>query len=541
MKSIFVFRLLEALRAIVWGSVFLLISLREKKSEGAHVSITLVVLVVASVSLGVWVVPGALADQEKLGLEAKWTFNTSAQFADELFGAGHQGCQIVWDVDGDGVNEVVFGTRRGDSKRLWCIDQYSQFEWIYPPIGEDGLLGDPLSKVSVVDVDNDGIYELCLAGRGGRLHVLNGDGEAGWTWDNPTGSHMLGAPQAYDVDGDGFIEFFLNDNAGFVHRVNHLGELVWTSFQTEKDNQGQPTIADIDRDGEYEVLWASQDHNVYCMNANTGKEKWRLDTGASMATNSVIVADVNRDGEYEAIVWTDPPESSVICINPYGEEVWRWAHPRQGRFRLCQAMGDIDEDGGMDMALMSGNGAFCIDISGGSPSLNWEINFSEWSRRGLLPQGAVTNSWTSYQLIADIDGDGQQEVLWLAPFPIITDGATGELEAYYWNEHVAVNRRQENGGWFGDVDQDGVSEWIVELNGNFHTETQLYCLTAGGSFPAQSPWPEYYHSAYPAEYQEQQDWLTLKGAYSNSLWFPVSDILRLSVISLCLVFVAIRT
>jgi hypothetical protein len=44
-----------------------------------------------------------------------------------------------------------------------------------------------------------------------------------------------------------------------------------------------------------------------------------------------------------------------------------------------------------------------------------------------------------------------------------------------------------------------------------------------GKFPADSWWPEYTHSAYPADYQAKQTWLKLKGAYSNSLWFPIEE------------------
>jgi len=75
------------------------------------------------------------------GLQVEWAFNTSDVFEGRLFGPGRQSCQTVWDVDGDGVNEVVFGTRRGESDRVWCIDQDGSFEWVYPPIEEDGLPG----------------------------------------------------------------------------------------------------------------------------------------------------------------------------------------------------------------------------------------------------------------------------------------------------------------------------------------------------------------------------------------------------------------
>jgi len=480
-------------------------------------------------------VQSAVALEEKMGLELEWAFNNSAQFPGLSFGAGHQGPPTVWDIDGDSVKEVLWGTRRGDSKRLWCIGTWPtpKLEWIYPPLGEDGLPGDPTSKVSLIDVDNDGVYELALAGRGGRLHIIEPDGSVKWTWDEPTNQTMHGAPQAHDVDGDGLVEFFLNTNNGYIHRVDVQSNglvWVWSSLQAGSGNPGQVTVCDLDQDGSYEIVWASQDCNVYCYDAFYGIEEWRFDTGSDMQTNQVIVADTDGDGEYEVLAWNSAPSSSVIVISYLGQELRRWRHPREGvNLRTCQAMGDVDEDGSMEMAIMSGDAVFVIDVGAETPFTQWEANLTEWSVRGIIPEGAQSDHWTSYQLIADIDGDDRQEILWLAPFPIVTDGATGSVEGYYVNEYIARNRRQESGGWWGDVDNDGFSEWVCELNGNSHPETQLYCLTMGGKFPAQAYWPEYYHCAYPAKYQAQQDWLLLKGAYSNSLWFPIPQTLLYSL------------
>jgi len=254
-------------------------------------------------------------------LKVEWTFNTSDVFPGKLFGAGHQGCQTVWDVDGDGVNEVVFGTRRGDSRRLWCIDQGGSFEWVFPPVGEEGLPGDPMSKVSLVDVDNDGDFELCFAGRGGRLYVLEGNGSLKWAWDNPTGSNMEGPPQAFDVDGDGFVEFFINDNAGFIHRVSHSGQLIYTSFRAERENDAPPTIADVDRDGEFEVLWASGDHNVYCMDANTGEQESGRIALRVRLSESALMGKSFGGGPIQE-------EASSECVRPWGMSTatvgWTW-------------------------------------------------------------------------------------------------------------------------------------------------------------------------------------------------------------------------
>ena len=475
--------------------------------------------------------------REVVELELEWAFNTSDQFPGKSFGAGHMCAPTVWDIDNDGILEVIFGTRRGDSKRIWCLEGDGSFEWIYPPLSEDELPGDPTTKVSIVDVDNDGGYELALVSRTtGRLHVIRPDGSVLWTWDNPDQASIWGGPQAMDVDGDGFVEFFLSSTGKFF-RVDHEGRMVWETV-LGNNNMGHPTVCDIDQDGAFEILGTSDNYHVYCLDAGTGEEKWRFDTGGNIKYQPVIVLDVNGDGEYEALAWADSPLSGVVCISSTGEELWTWKHPREGvNIRLCQAIGDVDEDGSMDMAIMSGDAVFCVDIGGAVPRTNWEVNFTQWSVDGLLPEGARPDHWSSYQLIADIDGDDEQEILWLAPFPIVTDGATGALEAYYTNPHIAKNRRQESGGWWGDVDQDGISEWVCELNGNSHRETQVYCLSMDGKFPAKASWPEYYHAAYPAEYQQKQEWLSLKGAYSNSVWFPIRETLHIP--SLLLVFLLI--
>ncbi len=482
------------------------------------------VLVIAFVGVLISGVSGAWCATTNLSV--KWAFARSDVFIGLVYGSGNLCPPTVFDIDGDGHNEIIWGSRTGDPERMWCISDTGRFEWVFPPIDQEALPGDPRSKVSLVDVDSDGAYELAFAGAGGVLHIIDGDGRLVWKWVNPNDQPtMIGPPQAYDVDGDGHPEFFMNDGWGALHRINHNGDLVWgwkgpQYGSVVYGSLVHPTICDIDQDGDYELLAPSQGGTLYCIDTDNGNTKWSFDTGDRMFLNPVIVADINGDDVYEALVWNE--NGSVICLDPGGGEVWRWNLPRHGNIRYSQPLGDVDRDGSLDMVIVCDAGIFCIDIGEASPSVKWEVDVSAWSEKGLLPDGAEVNSGTTYHLIADVDGDNELEVLLLVPFPVVIDGATGSLESYYLNEHIAVGRRPENGGWWGDVDDDGISEWICDLKGTdiSFRDYLLYCLTANGTYPAESPWPEYYHSSLPPEYQVRQG-LSLISAYSNSLWFPL--------------------
>jgi hypothetical protein len=452
-----------------------------------------------------------------LGLRAEWVFNASAHLGVGI-GAGYRSGFTAWDLDGDGVRELVFGNREGDTRRIWCIDAGGGLEWIYPPVEQDGLIGDPSTKASLVDLDRDGVYEVCLTDEAGRLHVLNPDGSLYWVWVNPLGKPMTGPPQAMDVDGDGFVEFFLVDDTGYLYRVNHTGKTAW-SLPVSEGLQGTPTLADIDSDGTVEVLWTSFDGSVWCVSSKDGYVEWRYSHRQRLIESQLLVVDLDGDREFEAVTWTDGPYFEVLVLDSAGREAGVWTSPDMGRLSFGQALGDVDGDGALDLVLVSNLAVHCLGFQGVQPYAKWEIDMESWIDEGRIPSGVMLSDWSSYQLIADIDGDGEQEILLALPYPIVIDGATGELEAYYINKHVGLDTRHTTGSWWGDIDGDGVSEWIVELEGWYHRQTQVYCLTMDGEFPAESPWPEYHHSAYPARYQEEQEWLPLKAAGSNSLWF----------------------
>jgi outer membrane protein assembly factor BamB len=430
----------------------------------------------------------------------------------------------VWDVDGDGVDEVLFTTNVYGT-RLWCFDGFGLFEWVYPRIEMDDFPSAVKSKVSLVDLEDDGVMELAVLDVQGRLYVLRGNGSLVWYWGGVERGpgEILGPPQGMDVDGDGLVEFFTLDCSGHLYRISDGGELVWTSsVAAGSGSSASPTICDLDQDGEFELVWTKIGGPVFCLDARTGSQEWVFPTEAYP---NILVADVNDDREYEVLVWTRL--HLLVCLSFYGSEIWRYPYP-EDLFPViqCAALGDVDRDGGLDLVYLLRETGVCLDVSASSASLKWEVNLSSLPGTGTggLPGGSMGGGSVSYQSLADFDCDGEEEVLWLVPFPVVVDGATGDLEAFYLDDYVRLEGVDvEDGGWWGDVDNDSRSEWLCDVPVLERFNTTIYCLTMGGVFPAVSSWPEYYHTAYPAEYQQGLDWLTLKSAGSNSLWFPIPE------------------
>jgi len=60
--------------------------------------------------------------------------------------------------------------------------------------------------------------------------------------------------------------------------------------------------ADIDADGQNEIIAGSADGNVYALKSD-GQIKWKCKTGGSV--NSVFCADVDADGKVEVIAGND--------------------------------------------------------------------------------------------------------------------------------------------------------------------------------------------------------------------------------------------
>jgi len=140
-----------------------------------------------------------------------------------------------------------------------------------------------------------------------------------------------------------------------------------------------------------------------------GVERWRFGGAGVMAGGmwyQPTVCDINNDGEWEIIVGSADstgdqiPTGRMHCLSFYGTELWRYTLPddgKEGKFIRCQAaVGDVNKDGFLEVAFQAGSPGFfyLLDHSG---KLIWKKN--------------TTTSVGYGCSIADVNNDGNLEIL----------------------------------------------------------------------------------------------------------------------------------
>jgi len=129
------------------------------------------------------------------------------------------------------------------------------------------------------------------------------------------------------------------------------------SFETSGSVESSPTIADIDKDGNYEVLIGSEDNYLYCLNS-TGDEVWSFDTQGLIYYTSPTVADIDDDGRLEILM---PSASGILwCLDEDGVEEWHF--DSSSLFYGSCVVADVDLDGKFEViAGTFDNYLYCLD------------------------------------------------------------------------------------------------------------------------------------------------------------------------------------
>ena len=306
------------------------------------------------------------------------------------------------------------------------------------------------------------------------LFVLNGeDGSEQWSVDPPGGRVWPGVVVA-DIDNNGDLEIVTAHGSGYVNVYDHNGNLVWSQQPTGSELRGLIAF-DIDNDGTMELIVSaaigSKTNSWVLEHTGAIRSGWpQLNNDSGYAwgvyNDNATVGDMDNDGQAEIVVPSDvhyinayeANGSQIQAHSMYGNKGWGktgvhvdhavdlrgYAHcgseHRPNFAHSAASMVDVNGDGVLEVVVV-GNVYNC----GTNPYTNlYEMPFifnadrSRWSSSGHdweaipVPDGNAAPLIEDYNVIenvhpnpvvADLDGDGEKEVLY--------PSYDGRLHAYW--------------------------------------------------------------------------------------------------------------
>lgn len=381
------------------------------------------------------------------------------------------------DVTGNGQAEIIVGGMDG---RLSIFTPTGSLVGRHT-IGPGAIHSAP----SLADVDGDGVLDIAVATTHGDVVVLRGNGseiirkrtctQAGKPCD------VYSTPAIGDIDNDGKAEIVVTSDDHYLHAWNNNGSNVaGFPVQTYGTTWASPTLADVDDDGYAEIIVAVDinyggNGPVGCATwgsfirayEHNGAVKWTRCVPGEIITSSPAVADIDADGKLEIAIGSGmffrtkgeaagPSRLMRVLDATNGNVQPGWPVDTGSLNIVTPALGNLDDDPQLEIVTTIDDGFVKAYEHDGTAKWSTCVTFSG-SPTFACPFPNF-NAMGSSVSIADVDNDGQQEVVaYLHTDVQVLSGANGALENKLFTNGRYVPRGQPT-----IVDHKGEATIIVQ-------------------------------------------------------------------------------
>lgn len=258
-----------------------------------------------------------------------------------------------------------------------------------------------ISGSSIGDVDDDGKADVVLSQYDPpviRVMLGKGDGTftAGATFATISAA---GALAVAELTGDGLPDIAVggagahdSNHEVAVHAGNGAGQFSTAVSSVPGSNYRSLTPADIDGDGDTDLLAGDGNSNRVLLNGGDG----RFSDGGGLSSGGVVTGDFNRDGRTDIAI-ARGESIEIVHGGTSGTATAATYDIGPHETRLTSA--DVDDDGNTDLLIPSSEASIVTVLHG-----NADGTFD-------APLHFLTGPGTSSVVAADFDRDGRDDLL----------------------------------------------------------------------------------------------------------------------------------
>jgi hypothetical protein len=311
--------------------------------------------------------------------------------------------------------------------------EWSKSTWSVAPTFNQ-VMAAPI-VVSLTDDNNDGkinefdVPDIVFTTFAGGAYLSPGwlravSGDDGEEILNIGDQNIVGTASvaAGDIDNDGIVEIVTVTTNGLVKAFEHDGTLKWTSPAVGVSTYSAAAIADMDGDGQPEIVVGKSILN------SDGTLRATLKHGFGLIAS--VVADMNGDGKQEVV-------SGNAIYDADGKELWY-----NGNSDGLVGVGDINGDASPDIVVVS-NGF--VRLQNNLGTVLWNVAFPAASGAGGPPT------------IADFDGDGNPEIGVAGAYAYAVFKGNGDI---LWQKQTQDVSSKSTGSSVYDFEGDGAADVV---------------------------------------------------------------------------------